>query len=196
MTTNRKRVVVVLAAAAVLIGAGIGVGQVSGSRRDQSDALLEGKAAAEGRADQVQKEARAKARGTTKPGRAGRPQPQPDPRPSTPGLVPVSSPFSSGQYLLDETGWQQTTASQATIVYAGALTSDPAQGVIIVSTWILPPRGGGVPAGPTMRATAYRTPSRIGPVEITSATGTVLVLQTSDRTKRLRFDAATRTYLP
>ena len=185
------RLSLVVGCAAAVVGVAT-AGVRSVSDEGETSTMLSGKAAAQAAMDQQQKELGKKKERTPKPGRAGRPASRPDPQPTEAGLAPVSSPFSSGQYLVGGTGWQQVKGKKTVIVYAGALAADPAQGVVIVSTWR--PLRGASEQGPGVQADVYLTPTRVGPVELSEAAGTVLTLRTSDGVE-LKFNVATGAYL-
>jgi hypothetical protein len=198
MTRSRSKLgIAIILMCGLATVAGLTAAEVrSGSGEGSSDTLLEVKAAASSRVDQEQKEHRANDARTAKPGRTARPQSRPDPKPPAPGLMPVSSPFSSGQYLVGELGWQEVRGARTKIVYAGALAPDPSQGIVIVTTWVVRASSDATAAaGPAMTFVAHLTPAKVGPVEIVAADGSVLTLRTSDGTKPLRFDVATGAFL-
>lgn len=105
-------------------------------------------------------------------------------------LEGVPAPLDPHLYTIANM-WQQMVGDRYEMVYAGVLTADPAQGVLIVMTapvdMLNPPSGAW--SGPDV----HLTPTRDGGVRLTTFTGSVLSLQATDGTL-FRFDASTRTY--
>jgi hypothetical protein len=186
-----------LGLAGALAELGVG-GRLAGS----DEKLPEGKAEVAARIDQEMKEGREKAGpGGGKPAdpRSLRPTPTPDPRATVRGLGPVSPPFPSSVYLLDVTGWHGSSGARLKVVYAGALADDPTQGIVVVVTANRPPDNPsdnvGADQGLNMRSRVLRTPEKVGPVEIRSASGDVLTLVTSDGSRRFGFDAGSERFV-
>lgn len=96
------------------------------------------------------------------------------------------APYSS--YYTFKNRWIEKTDERSIVAYAGAITGESAQGILIVNVWTadserLPEEGG-----------YYFTPQKAGPIRITDAEGEVLTLITDTGVKFL-FDVASRHYL-
>jgi hypothetical protein len=113
------------------------------------------------------------------------------------GLVEVSKPFPSSLYLLAAFAWQDWRAGWLTLAYAGVLTQDRAQGIVIVRESPHPLRYSLVPEADEppdrTRTTLYKTPIRSGSVRITGANGDVLTL-VSSKGRHLTFDVGERAF--
>lgn len=90
------------------------------------------------------------------------------------------APYPGSSYRF-ENRWVMETPARTIIVYAGALTPDPAQGVVVVDS---SPRGVGG---------RYPTPTKSGSVHITGADGQRLTLAAADGTTFV-FDVAARVF--
>ncbi len=77
-------------------------------------------------------------------------------------------PFSPQEYRI-ENAWQEKVGDKYVLVFAGAETSDPQQGVLIVVT-----------ENP-LSFRYYKTPSKLGSVKITDFRSFQLVIQTKDK---------------
>jgi hypothetical protein len=95
----------------------------------------------------------------------------------------VQGPFSS-QELVVANAWQGQIDGEWVQVYAGALTDDPTQGVVVVLVAGQPGAASG---------SQHLTPAKAGAVRIVAAEGTRLTLEAADGT-RFTFDAATRQF--
>lgn len=196
----RRRLVTILAGALAVIGLPAGLA-ASGSFLPEDHGLPPEKALLEQNAARVQAEARAEAAGRAKPSDrfAGRPRPQLNGQPPT-GVVELSSPFRAEEYTLRSVGWQTVVGGERVTLYAGSLGSDPAQGVVVVTTASLPvanrPADLRNEVDPTERfaAQAFPAPARDGALEVRSAHGMRVEL-TSQSGARLAFDVATRKYV-
>ncbi len=200
---SRARLLIVCAVGAAAIGAVVSEAGVVSQFGGSENNAPEGKAEVQARVDQVMKEGREKAKGHGgKPAnpKSLRPAPTPDPHVNRPGLVPVSPPFSPGQYLLDDMGWQERRGNRLELVYVGALASEPTQGIVVIAETNLPPDNPSAndvreDQGLAMKSRVVRTPARVGPVEIVSVAGHVLTLATSDGSRRFRFDATSEKFV-
>jgi hypothetical protein len=196
-------------AGAVLAAAAVGVPLAwSGGLLSRSDdparsarlALRPDKADRLAHAQRIRAEAHARAANHRKPDPvAARPEPTPDPLPPT-GIVPITPPFPAESYTIHEQGWQAVQAGKRIAVYAGALTADRAQGLVIVEVASLPKPS----AAPTFTKpgrelqddqtrlfTRFPTPTREGAVEIVGAQGQRLTLK-AESGKILVFDVRER----
>jgi hypothetical protein len=116
------------------------------------------------------------------------------------GIIETSLPFPSAVYLLDgERVWQRWHAGKLTTIYAGALTRERSQGVVIVLARPYPlklsldPRTVDLAAPDGARSAAYRTPLRSGFVRIVGQRGTAIVL-TTRRGRTWTFDLASHKF--
>jgi hypothetical protein len=113
----------------------------------------------------------------------------------------VSPPVTSQQYLLDDMGWREVTGTKVKFVYAGALSGDTSQGLVVVATSVLPPADpppdfNRQDQGVHTTFKVVRTPERVGPVQIKAADGRTLSLATSDGKVRFKFDAGREKFIP
>lgn len=97
-------------------------------------------------------------------------------------------PFPPAQYTITS-AWRGVVGVEYVMVYAGALSADPAQGVVVILTLAVRHLGPGSPGG------ELRSPSRVGPLRIDSADGTVLHLVAPGGVA-FTFDAARRSFSP
>jgi hypothetical protein len=116
------------------------------------------------------------------------------------GIIPVTAPFSAQTYILSEQGWQAVESGRRIAVYAGALTSDRAQGLVIVEVASLPKPsavpaftkpGGELNDEQSRSFTPFPTPTKEGAVAIVSAQGQRLTLR-AESGKTLIFDVRER----
>lgn len=198
---TRRGLLIVGAIAIVAVAASVSQASLRKQSADD-DAAGAGKQEAIALLDAEMREQRAlaKAKRPKKPDPlAARRESQPDPRPSAPGLVDVSPPFPSSVYLLGETGWQEVVGESQKVVYAGALTLDARQGIVIVV------RSKRVPDSPApdfarqdqgldIRFRVFKTPGRVGAVEIVAADGQLLTVAVSSG-QRFRFDVRTERFV-
>ncbi len=91
-------------------------------------------------------------------------------------------------YYLFENVWVENKANKIIEVYAGKITDDPAQGLVIVDE--LNPDSSPLPGGGV-----YVSPEKHGSVHIIDATGERLVLQAQDGTTFI-FDVAALKFVP
>lgn len=110
------------------------------------------------------------------------------PSPQPPGLVNAPSPLPGAEFL-PQNAWWSPVGSEAITAWAGAVTGDPPQGVVVVMSQ---PLNDPTQTGPTTLH-EYVTPTRDGSVRIVSAQGTTLTLVAADGTT-FAFDAATGLY--
>jgi len=96
----------------------------------------------------------------------------------------VQGPFSS-QEITVENAWQEQVNGQWVQVYAGALASDPAQGVVIVLAQ----------TSEGMSGSRHPTPVKAGAVRLVSADGLRLTLVAASGAT-IYFDAAARQFVP
>lgn len=96
----------------------------------------------------------------------------------------VQGPFSS-QEITVENAWQEQVNGQWVQVYAGALASDPAQGVVIVLAQ----------TSEGMTGSRHPTPVKAGAVRLVSADGLRLTLVAASGAT-IYFDAAARQFVP
>jgi hypothetical protein len=102
----------------------------------------------------------------------------------------MQGPFSASDYVTENAWWNEE-GGKFYDVYAGAMGSDPSQGVVVVFTG---PLGGAQSAGaPSLRA--FPSAGRSGALRITSAEGWILTLHAADGAT-YRFDVKTSQYLP
>jgi len=94
------------------------------------------------------------------------------------------SPFR-GEEAVIENQWHGPVNGVYTVVYAGRLTQTPDQGFVAVSTGSL--------GQPDFVLKQFPTPTRVGSVHVTGASGTVLTLQSS-KGSLFTFDVASPTF--
>ena len=95
-------------------------------------------------------------------------------------------PFPAQQYALTSF-WRGVVGAEYVTAYAGALSADPSQGIVVVITLAVKDLGAGSPGG------EFRLPSRIGSLRIDSANGTLLHL-VAPNGAAFTFDAALRIF--
>jgi hypothetical protein len=199
---SRRAVVVVVALAGLLLAQlAWGRGPIAASddpAKAERLAMNPEKAALLERALRLRAEAHARAAGIEKPNPlSARPSPTPDPPPPT-GLIEITPPFPASMYLFDERGWQDVQAGRRITAYAGALSADRAQGVVVIGVAALPtPRA--VPdftelTGNEPRFATFPTPTKDGAVRIVAAAGARLTLKTESG-KSFVFDVAERAFV-
>ncbi|MCW5852177.1 MAG: hypothetical protein KIT87_19040 [Anaerolineae bacterium] len=96
------------------------------------------------------------------------------PKPFPTGIIESGlAPFPGSVYRF-ENQWQDLIGNELVHVYAGALRSDPSQGVLIV-LGNLPDGSGGI-----RRGDFYLAPAKLGALRIVAADGTRLTVQAPD----------------
>lgn len=113
------------------------------------------------------------------------------------GLIDVSKPFPSALYLFEQYAWQSWRAGWLTVVFAGFMTEDRPQGIVIVHESPYPLRyrrdADLSRLEDKIRIKLYETPIRAGSVRIVRARGDVLTL-VSATGRRMTFDVSERKF--
>jgi len=121
------------------------------------------------------------ARSAQRPSSASTPEPWPS------GIFDESeAPFPAGRYAIVNR-WQQDFGGHHVVVYAGALGSDPSQGVVVVMVYAMD--------SSAVSIQELTSSSRQGQLRIGNVLGRVLTLRSSTGTG-LTFDAEAMRFLP
>lgn len=175
------------------LGRGVGANENPGNDPEKQ-AILD-------RVAREQAEAHARVPDHPKPGNpaAERPAPSDEAGPAL-GIIPVSVPFGSDEYVIEAEGWQSVSGNQRVTAYPGALASDRTQGVVVIAVATrLSERGAPnftdeLAADEEVRLAAYTTPRRAGSVRVTAASGNLLTLTAADGS-RFVFNVASRRFV-
>ena len=109
------------------------------------------------------------------------------PEPWPAGILEESeAPFPAGRYGIVNR-WQQDFGGHHVVIYAGALGTDPSQGVLVVMLYAMD--------SSTVSIQEIRSPGRQGPLRIMNELGRVLTARSSTG-PALTFDAEAIRFLP